>query len=65
VALPQAGLHVEGIPAVAVAADPLYLDVPDERFAGLTGSGYPPVVVFATRIIARTETVELRIWPPV
>jgi hypothetical protein len=64
-ALPEVGLHVEGVPAVAVAADLLYLDVSDERFTGLTGGGYPPVVVFATGIIACAETVELRIWTPV
>jgi len=58
-------LHVEGVPAVAVAADPLCLEVSDERFAGFTGGWYPPVVVLAARIIANAKTVELRIRPPV
>jgi hypothetical protein len=57
VALSQVGLHVEGVPALAVVADPLYLEIPDERFAGFTGGWYSPVVVSATRIIARAETV--------
>jgi hypothetical protein len=51
------GLHIEGKPAVAVAADLLYLDVSDERFAGFTGGRYPPVVVSAAGIIARADTV--------
>ena len=57
VALAQVGLHVEGVPALTVAADPLYLGIPDECFAGFTESWYPPVVVSATRIVARAETV--------
>jgi hypothetical protein len=51
------GLHVEGVPALAVAANLLYLEVSDERFTGFTGGWYPPVVVSASRIIARAETV--------
>jgi hypothetical protein len=58
------GLHVERVPAVAVAADPLDLKFSDERFAGFTRGWYPSVVVLAAKIIARAETVELRIWPP-
>ena len=65
VAFTKVRLYVKGVPAVAVAADLLDLEVSDERFAGFTGGWHPPVVVFATRIIAGANSCELRIWPPV